>query len=105
MHTHWIFYIAVLALLGASASTAMDGPGNAAVGAEKAEACARCHGPSGVTSNPNLPNIAGQNQGYFIKQMKDFRSGYRRSAPMRDVARGLSDEDIADLAAHYAQIK
>ena len=48
------------------------------------------------------PNLAGQQDQYMIKQMKAFRDGDRKDPVMAPMAAGLSDEDIANLAAYYA---
>lgn len=78
--------------------------GNVAEGEKKASFCIQCHGINGITDNTNVPNIAGQNEGYLIDQLRNFRDGLRRSTPMRMVTQNLSDEDIADLAAYYRSL-
>jgi cytochrome c553 len=71
----------------------------------KAQVCAACHGPKGVSSNPAWPNIAGQNEKYFIKQLQDLKNGTQRNAPtMSAMIASLSQQDIDDLAAHYAKM-
>ena len=77
----------------------------AAVGRDKANFCARCHGIAGITEIPTVPNLAGQNKEYIIKQLKDFRSGFRRSAPMREVALSLKNEEIIGLATYFNTLK
>ena len=88
----------VLSLLPLAASAA----GDAAAGAQKAALCAACHGPKGVSTNPLWPNIAGQQAPYLEKQMKAFRDGQRQELTMQPFVATLSDQDIADLAAHYS---
>ncbi len=51
-----------------------------------------------------FPNIAGQNDAYIIKQLKDFKSGARTDAMMAPMAANLSDADMADLAAHFSSL-
>jgi len=41
----------------------------------------------------------------FIKAMKDYQSGERKNKKMMKAATGLSDADLADLAAYYATLK
>jgi cytochrome c553 len=41
----------------------------------------------------------------FVKAMKDFQSGAVKSKMMAGLAKGLSDDDIANLAAYYASLK
>src|SRR2546421_125388 len=64
--------------------------------------CASCHGPVGVT--PGAPDLGGQQRAYLELQMQSFKDGTRRndiSEQMRSVARQLTSEEIAMLAAHY----
>ncbi len=72
--------------------------------AQKAEFCERCHGEKGFTDNPNMPKLAGQNKGYLIKQLNNFRRGLRKSTPMHQVTLTLSDEDIENLASYFNSI-
>jgi cytochrome c553 len=37
--------------------------------------------------------------------MKDYKSGKRQDAAMKEVMSKLSDQDLADLAAYYAAMK
>ena len=64
--------------------------------------CAACHGEGGVASNPAWPHLAGQRAVYLANMLKAFRAGLRKDPMMAGVTRGLSDADIADLAAYYA---
>lgn len=77
--------------------------GDAKAGQAKATTCAACHGPTGTSSNPLWPHLAGQQAAYLVKQMKDFRDGKRSDPVMAPMAAGLSDKDIEDLAAYYAE--
>lgn len=72
-------------------------------GATLALNCTMCHGAQGMSVS-NAPNLAGQYPEVVIKQMRDYRDGKRRSPIMETLARGLSDQDIADLAAYYAYL-
>jgi cytochrome c553 len=76
-----------------------------AAGREQARQCQTCHGLDGVGRMPDVPNIGGESEIYLTKQLQDFRSGERRHEQMSIIAGGLSDEDIADLAAYYASIE
>ncbi|MEN8206344.1 MAG: cytochrome c [Pseudomonadota bacterium] len=75
--------------------------GDAAAGKAKSGSCAGCHGAAGISKNPMWPNLAGQQQGYLVKQLKAFREGSRTDPMMTPMAKPLSDEDIANLAAWY----
>lgn len=67
-----------------------------------AKNCAGCHGETGITGNPAWPSLAAQKAGYTVNALKAFRSGLRKDPLMAGVSRGLSDADIANLAAFYA---
>lgn len=73
-------------------------------GEKKSAMCAQCHGKKGVSFIPIYPNLAGQKEGYTMLQLKAFRSGQRVNAAMTPFAKNLSDQDILDLAAYYAQL-
>jgi cytochrome c553 len=79
--------------------------GDAAAGKAKSANCTGCHGMNGKSNNPNYPNLAGQKENYLVKAIKDYRDGKRKDAMMGSMVTGLSDADIADLAAFYASVK
>ncbi len=78
--------------------------GDADAGKAKSAVCASCHGPSGVSMIPNYPNLAGQKEMYLAEQLKAFRDGTRKNMIMAPMAAGLSDDDIANLAAYYSSL-
>lgn len=78
--------------------------GDAAAGKAKAMTCAACHGPTGISPNDIWPNLAGQKEGYLVKQIKAFRDGERNDPMMAPMVKSLSDEDIANLAAYYSSL-
>lgn len=94
--------IAVLILLGIglaqSPAARSEAPAAAAV-------CAGCHGEDGNSVAPNFPNLAGQQKKYLLREMTDYRDGKRVSELMAPLMAGLSDADLAALAAWYAKQK
>ncbi len=81
--------------------------GNVSAGREAAQraGCAGCHGVDGKTPLlPDYPVLAGQHESYLAHTLRDYRNGHRPQAIMLGIARGLSDRDIADLAAYYASL-
>ncbi len=76
--------------------------GSADAGGGKSAVCVACHGMNGNSTNPEWPNLAGQQGRYITKQLKSFREGKRSDPLMSPMAAGLSDADIADLAAYYS---
>jgi cytochrome c553 len=77
--------------------------GDAAAGAGKAAACGACHGVTGSSVNPEWPSLAGQNEGYIVAQLQSFKDGKRVNALMTPMAAVLSEGDMQDLGAHFAQ--
>ena len=80
--------------------------GDAAAGKNKTSMCAGCHGISGYkTAFPvtySVPKLGGQHAAYLVKALQGYKSGDRMHPSMRAIAAGLSDQDMADLAAYYA---
>lgn len=72
-------------------------------GATLALRCTMCHGVRGM-SDANTPNLAGQYSSVIYKQLLDFQSGARRNAVMSPMVANLSDQDMRDLSAYYADL-
>ncbi len=79
--------------------------GDPAAGRDAAGQCVACHGLDGIARQPDAGNLAGQNAMYLRNQLEAFRSGKRRHPQMNVIAKELSDEEIADLAAWYSAIE
>jgi cytochrome c553 len=79
--------------------------GDVESGKRKAATCTACHGPSGLSTNDLWPNLAGQRVGYVLQQLKAFHDGVRSDPLMSPVSKMLSDQDMQDLAAFFAQLK
>lgn len=88
-----------LGMLLVSADNAIANPRSLTI-----EACAACHGDDGIARDTEVPHLAGQNERYLYNQMLAFRSGRRQHKEMRVMARDLSLEDIAAIAAYYAAL-
>ena len=73
--------------------------------AEKAKLCATCHGEQGVPTQKNIPVIWGQNEGYLIFQLRDFKSGARKNDLMSPIAAGIDPNDINAFAAYFSKLK
>ena len=96
---------AALAPLLALSITAQAETSVAQAGATKSAPCRACHGPNGIATLPDAPNLAGQNPVYVERALKEYRSGTRRNEVMSVTAKNLTDEDIRDLAMYYASIE
>jgi cytochrome c553 len=78
--------------------------GDIEAGKTKAATCAGCHGANGIGIADSFPNLAGQHADYIVKQLKAFKDGSRPDATMAPMAAGLSDSDMADVAAYFASL-
>ena len=98
---------ACLALAGAgTAALAQQGPvGNAEAARNKNSMCIGCHGiPGYKTAFPkvyHVPKIAGQQPVYIVNALKAYKSGERSHPSMIGIAKSLTEQDMADLAAYY----
>ncbi len=92
----------LLALVVAAKPQPARAAGDAKAGANKAVVCSACHGSKGISGNPLWPNLAGQQQPYLEKQIKAFRDGDRVEPTMQPFVMSLSDQDVADIAAHFS---
>jgi cytochrome c553 len=106
--TKLILFAAAAALAVGSLDALAQAPaGDAAAGAQKTQMCAGCHGIEGWrTAFPEVyqvPKIGGQHPAYIVKALQAYKSGERSHPSMRAIAASLSDKDMADLAAYYAQ--
>lgn len=95
-------WLLACALGGLTPMAAADGDAEAAV--SKVGSCVACHGADGIGKAPQYPNLRGQKAAYLEKQLKAYRSGERKDSAMNALAKPLSDEDIADVAAYFAGV-
>jgi cytochrome c553 len=70
--------------------------------------CNGCHSiPGYQASFPQVykvPMISGQGQKYIEAALQGYKKGDRKHATMHGVAASLTDQDIAFVATHYAQL-
>ncbi|MBS9403435.1 cytochrome c [Halomonas sp. TRM85114] len=95
-------------LSGAFLALETQAAGDPEAGEGKISTCAACHGTDGIGTAPIYPNLAGQKATYLENSMKAYRDDQRggaMAAMMTPQAKGLSDEDIADIAAYYASLE
>lgn len=69
--------------------------------------CNNCHGPGGAGEFPAIPYLAGQYADYTVLQLTMWQAGSRKNSPesMAEVAKRLSEQDIAAVAAYYQQLR
>ncbi len=77
--------------------------GDALAGQGKVGTCIACHGQDGNSQNDLYPSIAGQNFRYLLRELKAIQSGQRSAPLMTGQLDNLSEQDLADMAAFYAQ--
>ena len=94
------FAVLCAALLGTTTTLANDDTGK-----KKAdEACAACHGPEGNKPiTPETPRLAGQQYGYLVQALTEYRNGTRDNAIMSAMAKPLTDKEVADLASYFSR--
>ncbi len=94
---------AAFAALAATAHAA----GDPALGRQKNFQCMGCHGiPGWKTAFPevyHVPKLGGQHAAYIVAALKEYQKGDRDHPTMRAIASHLSEKDMEDLAAYYAQ--
>ncbi len=82
-------------------------PAKARLGKAKADEvlCTMCH-LGGFAGQNEIPRVAGQQVGYVVKQLEDFRARRRTNdaGTMTPVAKSLSDADIESLAQYICSL-
>lgn len=82
--------------------------GDPAEGARKAKTCLGCHGVEGYRNaypTYHVPLLGGQHAEYLVSALEAYRSGARQHKTMQAQAAALSDQDMQDIAAYFAQNK
>ncbi len=118
----WVFMLGLSASVDSFAVT----KGDPDKGRVIAENCAACHGDDGETKVDGFPILAGQKFKYMVKQLREMRASAkiregtkvfmsrdpaslaraRRSNDIMDpYVLELSDRDIEDVSAYYANLK
>jgi cytochrome c553 len=99
-----VFALTVSAV--SSLTYAQDVKGDANAGATKIAMCIGCHGIAGYQASfpevYKVPKISGQSEKYISTVLSAYKKGERKHPTMRGIADSLSDQDMADIAAYYA---
>jgi cytochrome c553 len=81
--------------------------GDVAAGQTKIAMCIGCHGIQGYQATfpevYKVPKISGQSAPYIAAALNAYKKGDRKHPTMRGIADSLTEQDIADVAAYYAQ--
>jgi cytochrome c553 len=89
------FYFAAQVPLGREA----PGFGDPAAGEPLTAQCGGCHGAHGISHDPLVPTLAGQEPYYLLASMKAYRDHERKHKGM---ITNQSDADLENMAAYYA---
>lgn len=101
----------ILLVLAAAAASSAFAQQPAAGDAKAAEPhismCTGCHSIPGYQSSfpyvHRVPKIAGQSAGYIEAALRGYAKGERSHPTMNGIAKTLTDKQIADIAAYYAE--
>ena len=93
---------------GTVSAQAQNVTGKVEDGAKKTAMCVGCHGIIGYQASfpeiHKVPKIAGQSATYIRSALAAYKAGDRKHPTMRAIADSLTEQDMADLAAYYAQL-
>jgi len=98
---------AISALVTLGLAVAMLSPRAYGQGIEElAQICAACHGENGIPQEQSsAPVIWGQNLGYLFFQLRDFKSGARKSDQMTPIVESLEAGELMQLAQFFSRKK
>ncbi len=65
------------------------------------DSCSVCHGADGESASPAFPRLAGQHAGYIERQLRDYKSGKRKSRAMSAIIEDVSEADFKSLGAYF----
>jgi cytochrome c553 len=66
--------------------------------------CLACHGEKGQSQTSDVPSLGGQPAPYTLIQLFMFRERLRVATPMNDEMKGLSDDDLQNIATTLAKL-
>ena len=70
---------------------------------ETLDTCFTCHGPNGVSDDPQIPILAGQHMYYLYVQLKDFKAERRVSPVMIEFVSILTKEEMRAIATFFSE--
>lgn len=71
-------------------------------GAEAGAKCTVCHGEKGVSDEPGMPSLAGQQPAYLMAATQEYVNGERGHAGKTEMLAGLDEVDIEKMAMYFA---
>ncbi|MGC2166424.1 MAG: c-type cytochrome [Gallionella sp.] len=109
--THITTILSALAFIACSAFAADSpelvrlriGTGDPVAGKKHAAICTSCHGETGMSVAPGVPNLAGQYSDYILNQIFNFQQGTRADPSKTQLVMTLSDRKaINDISVYFA---
>jgi len=91
-------------IAAAVAALLCEGIVHAETAKERAAVCFGCHGENGLSQTENIPSLAAQQPAYVLVQLFMFREKLRDFAPMNEVAKPLTDDDLRAFADFIAAL-
>jgi cytochrome c553 len=84
------------------AKSAPGKPDPIQAGKAAAAPCAGCHGDTGISKTPGVPNLVGLDPKYLVMAMNAYKSGQRKHDAMKAALSAATDADVAAMALFYA---
>lgn len=72
-------------------------------GQKVAAVCDNCHGESGNSPKPDVPNLAGQHPAYLLEQLRQYATGQRPDRFMEGMIRVMNSDEKVGMALFYAK--
>jgi cytochrome c553 len=76
--------------------------GDQSAGETASASCAGCHGKQGVSGNPAMPSLAGQDAQYLAVALRAYKDGSRNDETMKGLIASIDEPTINNLASYYA---
>jgi len=73
--------------------------GDTVAGRAASAYCGKCHGSRGISDDPMVPNLAGQDPVYLVNAIKSYRDRERHCESQKP---NKSDQTVEDIAAYYS---
>lgn len=71
-------------------------------GARVGATCTVCHGDKGISNEPGMPSLAGQQPAYLIAATQEYANGERGHVGKEEMLKGLDQVDIEKMAMYFA---
>ena len=106
----FLFCIWAMMMQSSHGAGIADYQGDAKKGLARSAACVSCHEGHGRSTGTSLfPRIGGQDFEYLYRSLREYREGQRRMGwarmMMTDAVKGFSDDDLKDIARHFASMR